>query len=154
MFYYIKIDNTSLAYTLYSIYIFLFIIFYYITCAPWATANNHATFSVSVLWRLRDYLLLLMGRPVVYIWAPTVSTVQAFSSDPSAQSGCSSQNNSFAAIVNDQTSAGCFFFSRIFTDRLFCIIFISNYYWAKKLAVFFQIAVLYAQEGMTHFNLL
>ena len=31
---------------------------------PQVTANNHATFTVSALRRLRDYLRLLMRRPL------------------------------------------------------------------------------------------
>ena len=43
-----------------------------ITCA----ANNHATFTVSVLRRLRDYLRLLMGHPVeTFLWTTHVTSL-------------------------------------------------------------------------------
>ena len=39
-----------------------------ITGAPYVTANNHATFTIQIQGRLRDYLRLLMGHPVHYAY--------------------------------------------------------------------------------------
>ena len=41
---------------------------------PISYRKNHATFPVSVLWRFRDYLRLLMGRPLVIYYIKWVTT--------------------------------------------------------------------------------
>ena len=49
-----------------------------VTCAPQVTANNHSTFLVSVLWRLRDYLRLLVGRTLNEIYHLTTPWIMKY----------------------------------------------------------------------------